>query len=239
MFEFISSFIQKIYYKTQYWLLGYDPNAIDPHSTQSLQESYTHTTAAFGTLDFLKREIFAGADLSNKNGQGNTPLHLAAARGKYKHVQLLLENGADSNVVNEGGFTPLCMTFGYTENLESRMETAIALISKGANSFYVNPHKESIYDIAETPAFAYISKKPRYPFILLRLARNLAKLYPNLTKEIVYKVGEEFYNKKENRDRFLNRFIFFAALLNKNSNVQNDTDETLKQDTKSISEYKV
>src|SRR5579871_4223348 len=40
------------------------------------------------------------------NAKGDTPLHYAAALGDYDSAQILLENGANPNTVNNKGFTP-------------------------------------------------------------------------------------------------------------------------------------
>ena len=50
-------------------------------------------------------------DKNPVNLNGNTPLHLAAERGHLKICQLLVRNGADKNVQNQFGRTPIQMTF--------------------------------------------------------------------------------------------------------------------------------
>jgi ankyrin repeat protein len=46
--------------------------------------------------------IFIGVNINN-NGNSNqeTPLHYAVTRGMIDNVQILLENGADVNIVNK------------------------------------------------------------------------------------------------------------------------------------------
>ena len=53
---------------------------------------------------------FSGVDapaVTMRSPAGSTPLHVAALRGDRNAVRLLLDAGADSNAVGEGGCTPL------------------------------------------------------------------------------------------------------------------------------------
>ena len=42
-----------------------------------------------------------------RDHQGNTSLHLACMNNRIRHAQTLLRMGADLNLVNDYGFTPL------------------------------------------------------------------------------------------------------------------------------------
>ena len=48
-----------------------------------------------------------GADISGRNRDGNTALHLAAFLGRAETAELLLKNGADVNAKNDDGATPV------------------------------------------------------------------------------------------------------------------------------------
>jgi ankyrin repeat protein len=70
--------------------------------------------AGRGDTDAVGRLVAAGADLSARNGQGLTPLMLAANHGHCRAIELLVDLGADVNasstVVYPGrwsGFTAL------------------------------------------------------------------------------------------------------------------------------------
>ncbi|MBD5411748.1 MAG: ankyrin repeat domain-containing protein [Treponema sp.] len=56
------------------------------------------------SLKIVALLINAGADVNVKDVQGSTPLSIAAARGYYDIVQLLLENGANANERGHGPF---------------------------------------------------------------------------------------------------------------------------------------
>ena len=49
----------------------------------------------------------AGADVNAKDEDENTPLHRAAYYGHKEIVVLLIAKGADVNVKNDVGYTPL------------------------------------------------------------------------------------------------------------------------------------
>ncbi len=55
------------------------------------------------TIEPLKYLIKAGADIDIQDGDGNTPLFYAFGAGNQKAVNLLIEAGADVNVMNKEG----------------------------------------------------------------------------------------------------------------------------------------
>jgi ankyrin repeat protein len=59
-------------------------------------------------INVLTYLINKGVDINVKlEINGDTPLHCAAAFGHYEVVQLLLNSGADKNIKNKFGMTPL------------------------------------------------------------------------------------------------------------------------------------
>src|SRR5262249_44749388 len=82
-------------------------------------------------LDAAMALIDSGADLTMKNAQGKTALHLAAERsqqGKYRLVTKLLAKGADITARDNAGRPPL-----FVAAEESDVEIAELLIQKGAS----------------------------------------------------------------------------------------------------------
>ena len=55
----------------------------------------------------LQVELDAGADVMALNDEGKTPLHIAAAFGKPKHIYTLLSAGADVMARDGYDYTPL------------------------------------------------------------------------------------------------------------------------------------
>ena len=58
-------------------------------------------------INQIERHIFWGSDLNKTNIDGQTPLHVAATQGSYIVVKLLVEKGADPDIVDREGLTPL------------------------------------------------------------------------------------------------------------------------------------
>ena len=63
------------------------------------------TAVTFSKIDKANVLIFSGADLSIKNNDGSTPLHVAAFFGRVEIVQMLLDAKADKETVNSYGQT--------------------------------------------------------------------------------------------------------------------------------------
>jgi ankyrin repeat protein len=68
-----------------------------------------HLAAFFGHVDAARMLLEARADVHavSRNALTNTPLHAAAAGRHAEVALLLLDNGAGSDVVDAGGYTPL------------------------------------------------------------------------------------------------------------------------------------
>lgn len=91
--------------------------------------------ASAGNLRKAQSLVESGANVNGRfGGDGDTPLHRAAARGHTTLVDFLLSAGANPNSVNDQASTPLLYTVA-----NGHVETAKALIGAGANP-----------DIAET-----------------------------------------------------------------------------------------
>lgn len=68
-----------------------------------------HLAVFFGAYEAAELLIARGADVNafSRNGLVNMPIHAAAAGKRTSLVQLLLEKGANPNVQQRGGWTPL------------------------------------------------------------------------------------------------------------------------------------
>jgi ankyrin repeat protein len=70
-------------------------------------------------VDAVTVAIHDGSDLNAVNQAGDTALHGAAALGYDRVIELLIKSGADPNVHNKRGQTPLGLIAGRKENVRS------------------------------------------------------------------------------------------------------------------------
>jgi len=87
---------------------GTDLNQIDPNPLGS-KGSALHAAAAFGYTKVAVALIEGGADVNQKDKEGQTPLHMAALFCYPKIAQALLNNGADKTIKDNDGQTALEM----------------------------------------------------------------------------------------------------------------------------------
>ncbi len=135
---------------------GADPNAKSSDGRTPFQRALPTADPSLTQL-FLDR----GADLSERDEQGNYPLHLATHANKHVEVvALLLDYGADVDARNKYGETPLHLTIGQEAGLtRDRREKVIALLlDQGADVDAWNIHRETPLSWA---AKSYPSLVPR------------------------------------------------------------------------------
>jgi ankyrin repeat protein len=65
-------------------------------------------------LDAVSTALMQGSDINAVNPAGDTAMHIAAAQGYGEVVKLLADRGADLNVRNTRGLTPLGALQGRT-----------------------------------------------------------------------------------------------------------------------------
>ena len=89
-----------------------------------------HLAAFFGQSQAARLLLNKGAPVNARstNAMANTPLHAAAAGGNTAIVKLLLDFGANANLLQHGGFTPL-----HAAAQMGDVEMARALVGAGAN----------------------------------------------------------------------------------------------------------
>ena len=93
------------------------PNLSSPELHRAIQQ---------GDVDTWTRLLKTGTDITIRDPDGNTPLHLAALNGNRKLVSVLLDRGAEVDAQNEANATPLI--YGVTNR-----EVVATLLNHGAN----------------------------------------------------------------------------------------------------------
>ena len=78
-------------------------------------------------LDQIKRHIFWGTDINQTDANGQTPLHVAAEKGRLIVAKLLLEHGANIEGKDSEGHPPI-----HAAVMAGRTQIAQLLIGKGA-----------------------------------------------------------------------------------------------------------
>ena len=82
----------------------------------------------------LQAELDAGADVMALNDEGKTPLHIAAAFGKPKHIYTLLSAGADVMARDGYDYTPL-HDAETSEAIEILLAAGADITAQGRNGF--------------------------------------------------------------------------------------------------------
>ena len=107
-----------------------------------------HRAIDRGDRPAWNRLLREGADVTTRDADGNTPLHLAALHGHTDCVRALLDRGADANATNNAAATPLI--YGITD-----IETVRALLAHHAN-----PNAKTT--LGMTPLLSAVSRGQSY-----------------------------------------------------------------------------
>jgi len=115
----------------QHIAAGTDLNQVDPNPLGS-KGSSLHAAAAFGYTEVAVALIEGGADVNQKDKEGQTPLHMAALFCYPKIAQAFLNNGADKTIKDNDGSTALQMVVFPWEIAKGIYELLDGIIFKPA-----------------------------------------------------------------------------------------------------------
>ena len=115
----------------QHIAAGTDLNQVDPNPLGS-KGSSLHAAAAFGYTEVAVALIEGGADVNQKDKEGQTPLHMAALFCYPKIAQAFLNNGADKTIKDNDGQTALGMVVFPWEIAKGIYELLDGIIFKPA-----------------------------------------------------------------------------------------------------------
>ncbi|MDB4668419.1 ankyrin repeat domain-containing protein [bacterium] len=115
----------------QHIAAGTDLNQVDPNPLGS-KGSSLQAAAAFGYTEVAVALIEGGADVNQKDKEGQTPLHTAALFCYPKIAQALLDNGADKTIKDNDGQTALDMVVFPWEIAKGIYELLDGIIFKPA-----------------------------------------------------------------------------------------------------------
>jgi uncharacterized protein len=124
-------------------LLARDPDLVSAYANDGFQP--LGLACFFGQADVAEYLVKAGASVNSKsrNNLKVAPIQSAAAGGHKKIVKMLLANGADPNIREQGGFTPL---HAAAENGDEEMIRL--LLYGGADLTLKNKQGKSALDLA-------------------------------------------------------------------------------------------
>jgi hypothetical protein len=113
----------------QHIAAGTDLNQVDPNPLGT-KGSSLQAAAAFGYTEVAVALIEGGADVNQKDKEGQTPLHTAALFCYPKIAQALLDNGADKTIKDNDGQTALEMVLFPWEIVKGIYELLDGIIFK-------------------------------------------------------------------------------------------------------------
>lgn len=98
---------------------------------------------------------FLGIEITNPNQPGavdDTLLHIAARTGDVESIEVLIDAGADVNIVGDLGNTPL-----HAAALRGQINSVKILLRRGANPSIKNEFGETAKEVAELVGYIDIA----------------------------------------------------------------------------------
>jgi len=196
-----------------------------------LDEHLTELIAKRQNVKALQYIADNNIDIKEKDGYGNTYLHIAAAHTNKRMIEFLIQNGADVNASNKIKETPLWEAFGARERLLDRTrneETIKLLVELGADVTHVHRSGFSLYqmlvnnkfspdiiDFVDKAATGYVDKTPIIEVIekqkkerLQRASKNIMLFSDGLKYQ--RKIEESSKEQLDNAENICNEGVRYA-----------------------------
>ena len=111
-----------------------------------------------GNSDEVRRLLRLGADVDNRDDQGNTALHRAAKAGFTVTMGILLKHGATVDIEDAKGETPLFNAIRSTiKNADRKAEAIRVLMGAGADPLHVNRRGVTATEVADRVGVELVS----------------------------------------------------------------------------------
>lgn len=111
-----------------------------------------HEVAARGEIEEVHRLLAAGADPTEMDAEGATPVHAAAFSGHVEVLQVLLDKGGRLNSRDAFGFTPL-----HAAARDGRFDAVRLLVDRGADLEALDENRLTAAEIASMMGHADIA----------------------------------------------------------------------------------
>jgi ankyrin repeat protein len=153
--------------------LGADVNSSDMYGRTALMSN-----ATAGDIELLQFLLANGADPNQRDHQGYTCLYSTDL--SVAHIQLLLDSGANPNLVSSGASSPLCIwASDRNRSVEDRMAAVRTLVAGGANVNHIG-------HLQRTPLqLAHVFQQPHEMLTFLMANGASAEVTGNPTGETI------------------------------------------------------
>lgn len=140
-----------------------------------MRDSVLHVAARLGQLDIITFLLthYTPNGVNIKNNDNKTPLHEAAQFVQFEAIKILVENGADVNVLKKSDWTPLMLACTRIKDENKNLEIVKYLVEKGALIDYQNKDGWSaLHLIVREPASKILSYLIEQKIDLMKLSKN-------------------------------------------------------------------
>ena len=105
---------------------------IDIYNADRKGNNALHLTARFeNRYNICHMLVKSNFDLNRQNTDGDTATHIAAQKGNLRHLKVLVEGGAEINILNNHSLSPL-----YLAILNNKQDCVDFLLESGAKAFH-------------------------------------------------------------------------------------------------------